>query len=122
MDLSKLQKGKILGKQKSPAGHVEALVLQTDMGDVGFGATLSQPYQVYLRPVDPSLEGEKVVLGFTRSNGARIRWEKDRLIICYDEAAITTFYNKYDLGGTDRKIVESVEVVLERREKIDQCP
>jgi hypothetical protein len=124
------EKGIEIASALSPDQTFKAIVwLPTLEG--GLGATVSQPYQVWLEVVRKKRDGKtksSLVFSADKSSPMHIRWiSKSELEICYVEAQIFHFYNLFNdivgLPSNDEtnRITTKGEVVLRKVKRIDDC-
>ena len=118
-DPERVQEGHIDSRAVSPDGIVEAVVMLPKLD--GFGATISQPYQVFLRSLRPGVKKELVVFEADKTDGLHIRWRGAQLVICYSDAQILWFRNRFDTFGQDSLNVSEIEVILNKVTKLEDC-
>lgn len=120
-DRDAVREGPVVDKSVSPDGMVEAVVVAPDLGGAMLGATVSQPYQVYLRSLRPGITATEVILNAQRTDGLRVRWADQKLTICYADAQILHFKNSFDVYENGRKRLDLIEILLKRIERLDEC-
>jgi hypothetical protein len=103
----------------SPTQRYFALVVLPQQG--GLAATTSQPIQVWIKTVDGQT---KLVLEADKTDLVSAKWlGPDRLQICYSDAQISFFNNRFN----DIKIrnglpeIQSIEVILHRAASVSSC-
>lgn len=105
----------------SPDAAYKAVVWLPDVE--GFGATVSQSVQVWLERSKSSPE-RRLVFEADKTDGVRLVWTKaNELQICYPEAQISRFNNRYisveRLDGLPN--AKTVEIILKRVSKLTDC-
>ncbi len=118
---SKLEHGKEFIVKISPDGAYRAFVWLPELG--GLGATVSQPMQVWLQGHKAGAE-RKLVFEADKTDGVHLTWNQtSELEICYDEAQILQFSNRYIVVDRSNGVPEerTVEVVLKRVSKLSDC-
>lgn len=87
----------------------------------GFGATISQPHQVW---IEGKSGQSRLMLEVDKTNEIKVKWLVVRLLeVCCEDAQISTFRNRFveiDRTGSET-LVQTVEVRLRRVERIDEC-
>jgi hypothetical protein len=117
----KVLEGRVLASSVSPSGKMEARYVLPDLGP-GLGATISQPYQVQLRSLHPEAGETMLIMGGDQTSGLRLKWRNNDLEICYSEARILRFRNKFDIFSRDHKTqLDELEIVLHKVNKLDEC-
>jgi hypothetical protein len=119
-DPSKFRAGKDLVKLDSPDGQVEAVLRAVDISGTDM---VSQPYQValfYLK--DAAVEPHMVLLA-DRTNGLMLKWVGPRLLrICYDDAEILDFNNRFvPFDSSTQMVYPDIEVVLSKTKDRRVC-
>lgn len=117
--------------EKLPAGH-EATA-QTALDGIsrafvwvpqlsgGLGATVSQPYQVWLQSLQKD-KAKSLILEADKTEGMHLAWKApNRLEICYGDAQITYFRNFFVVAEEDSPSIYQVEITLKRANKLDEC-
>jgi hypothetical protein len=103
----------------APDGASRAFVWLPQLG--GLGATVSQPYQVWIQ----SLRGDKdtqLVFEADKTDGVQLGWNgPTELEICYIAAQITRFRNFFVLAAENSPQIYRVEIVLRKVPKLDDC-
>jgi hypothetical protein len=116
----KLPDGHELAAQVSPDRLSRAFVWGPELGG-GLGATVSQPYQVWLQ----SQQGEKqraLILEADKTDGVRLAWKSPgELEICYGPSQIIRFRNFFVVAERDSPQIYKVEILLRRVSKLGDC-
>lgn len=115
--------GHIVSTAPSPSKTSKAFVLEPELKG-GLGATVSQPYQVWIQSLRPGMGAEKMlVFEADKTEGIHLSWTTERrLEICYSEARIVRFRNRFvALDTKNQRVTDEVEVVLKRVPKLAQC-
>lgn len=103
----------------SPDGAFRAKVWIPKLSG-GLGATISQSYQVWIQ--ETSGTDKQLVLEGNKSDGFRLLWTSGgNLEICYADAQVYKFKNKYVVASETSRDVRIVEVVLRRVPDLRQC-
>ena len=87
----------------------------------GLGATISQPYQVW---IESKAGKQELILEADKTDGIHAKWLNNRLVeLCYSEAQITKFRNRFvDVDRASReKIAETVEFRLRNVKDAAEC-
>lgn len=114
-----LTEGREFDSQTSPDGLMKAVVWLPGLG--GLGATVSQPYQVWIQKLQG---GEQKVLIFEadKTDGIGIRWKtQNELEVCYAQAQIVHFRNVFVVAERDSPEIYKVEIMLRRVSKLSDC-
>lgn len=86
----------------------------------GLGATISQPYQVWIE--NKRLDSKALVVEAYKTDGFRLAWANaNTLEVCYADARIYKFLNGVDLATGDSPETVSVEIVLRRVQDLHSC-
>lgn len=107
----------------SPRKTVKALIVEPKI-EGGLGATLSQPYQVWMQDLRPDMEAEKMlVFEADKTNGVHLSWTTEgQLEICYSKAQIGHFRNQFlALDKKSQTVTDEIEVVLKRVRSLTDC-
>lgn len=122
MTLDEVQDGRLVESKVSPNDMVQAVVSAVNMPGPSYGATMTQPYQVYLRSRRGNNHAPRVILAAQRTQGMRVRWaSSEMLFICYVDGHIFEFKNRFAVDRKNQPPLDPVEIVLRRVEKLDQC-
>jgi hypothetical protein len=115
----RLPTGHEAAAQLSPDGLSRAFVWVPELG--GLGATVSQPYQVWLQ----SQRGEKqqtLIFEADKTDGVRLAWKSPgELEVCYGPSQIARFRNFFVVADRDSPQIYRVEVLLRRVQKLSDC-
>ncbi len=114
-----LPKGHEVMAKAAPDGPGRAVVWMPQLG--ALGATVSQPYQVWMQ----SLQGEKetrLVFEADKTDGVQLGWTgPTELEICYVAAQITRFQNFFVVATENSPQIYRVEILLRKVPKLDDC-
>jgi hypothetical protein len=114
-----LPKGRELIHQASPTNLAKAFVWMPELGDLG--ATVSQPYEVWVEGLQP-VGKARMVFEADKTDGLRIRWiSPTSLEICYSAAQITSFNNFYVSATEESQTVLNVDIVLRKASSLADC-
>lgn len=108
---------------QSAVSHDETLraVLWMPEQSGPFGATVSDLYQVWLESF-PSATNQLLVLEADKTAGMQLSWTKmDQLEICYSDAQILNFRNRYATLDSNSLDVHKTEIVLRRVDALSNC-
>ena len=112
--------GELLASVTSPDQAYVAKVQRPAID--GMGATISQPYQVW---VEGRSGSPQRVFEADKTDGVKIRWVAGlELEVCYADAQISTFRNRFvevDRSGAVTA-VRTAEVLLRRVPRLAECP
>ena len=87
-----------------------------------FGATASQPYQVWLQSLQLKQGTRELIYEATRTDGVRLAWKAPTVLeICYAQAQITLFRNYFSVAEESPGQIYEVEILLKRALKIGDC-
>lgn len=115
--VKKMPEGHEVATQTSPDGLSKAFVWRPELG--GLGATVSQPYQVWLKKGD---KPEELIFEADKTDGIRVNWKAPgELAICYDQAQITYFKNLFVVVEQNSSQIYEVEIVLKKVQKLSDC-
>jgi hypothetical protein len=113
-------KGREVASQVSPTKLARAFIWMPELG--ALGATISQPYQVWLEALPP-VKNMRMVLEADKTDGLRIRWlDPTSMEVCYSTAQITKFSNLYTSATEESPTVLKVEIVLRKVPALAGCP
>lgn len=118
---SMLERGKELIVKVSPEGRHKAFVWLPELG--ALGATVSQPTQVWLQGLEAGVE-RKLVFEADKTDGVHLAWRNaSELEICYDEAQILQFSNRFIVVEQRNGALEAkaVEILLKRVSNLSEC-
>jgi hypothetical protein len=117
----KLPKGREMLSRAAPDSASRAFVWLPELSGA-LGATVSQPYQVWIQ----SLQGgrdTRLVLVADKTHGFHLGWTAPtQLEICYADAQILQFQNFFIVATEDSPTIYSVEIVLKKVSRLDECP
>jgi hypothetical protein len=117
--IDKLPGGHEASAQFSLGGLSRAFVWIPELG--GLGATVSQPYQVWLQ----SQQGEKqqaLIFEADKTDGVRLAWRNPGVLeICYGPSQITRFRNFFVVADRNSPQIYRVEVLLRRVQQLGDC-
>ena len=119
----KIPSGHEYATQAAPDGLNRAFAWVPELSG-GLGATISQPYQVWIQSQRAGLEAKKLlVFEADKTDGVRLLWmTRSRLEICYAEAQIGQFRNRFlALDTKNQRVVDEIEIVLKRVQKLTDC-
>jgi hypothetical protein len=104
----------------APDGSSRAFVWLPESGGY-LGATVSPPYQVWLQS-SRYKEDESLILAADKTTGLRLYWSgTNELVICYVKAQISRFRNFFVVAKDSSPEIYSVEVLLRKVAKLDDC-
>jgi len=113
----KLPDGHEITVKTAPDGLSKAFVWLPDLG--GFGATVSQPYQVWMQKGE---EQKVLIFEADKTGGVHLAWKaRNELEICYERAQITHFRNFFVVAEPDLPQIYKVEIVLRKVQKLGDC-
>lgn len=116
----KVPDGRELVSQPAPDGRSLAFVWAPELG--GLGATVSQPYQVWLQS-EKGQKQQKLLFEADKTDGVRLAWTgPTELEICYESAQITRFQNFFVIAERDSPQIYRVEIILRKTQKLSDCP
>jgi hypothetical protein len=105
--------------KSAPDGASRAFVWLPELG--GLGATLSQPYQVWMQSLRDNKE-MRLVLGADKTDGIHLGWTgSNQLEICYATAQIFQFQNFFTVAKEGSQDIYNVEILLKKVPKLDDC-
>ena len=118
------------GRDELPAGHqVDGKVSPDGLsrafvwvpGLAGLGATVSQPYQVWLE--SSNRKGYRaLVLEADKTDGVRLKWRgANELEICYGPSQISSFRNFFVFAEQSVPVLYKVEIFLRRVNQLNDC-
>lgn len=103
----------------SPEGLMRAFVWVPALSG-GLGATVSQPYQVWVE--DVQFASKRLMLEADKTDGLRISWVSGQTLeVCYSSAQIFKFLNRFDFAIEGSPTIRSIEVMLRRVEDLSEC-
>lgn len=103
----------------SPDGVTRAFVWIPKLSG-GLGATVSQPYQVWLE--NKRFASKELVVEAYKTDGFHIAWATaNTLEVCYSDARIYKFLNGVDFAIEKSPEIVSVEIVLRRVQNLRAC-
>lgn len=115
--IEELQEGRVVAVQTAPDGLSKAFVWLPELG--GLGATISQPYQVWMQ------KGERqktLIFVADKTDGVRLVWKApSELEICYEQAQITHFRNLFVVAEQNLPQIYKVEIVLRKVQRLSDC-
>lgn len=115
--VKKMPEGHEVAAQISPDGLSKAFVWRPELG--GLGATVSQPYQVWLKKGG---KPEELIFEADKTDGIRVNWKApDELAICYDQAQVSYFRNLFVVVEQNSSQIYEVEIVLKKVQKLSDC-
>lgn len=86
----------------------------------GLGATVSQPYQVWIE--NEKFGQKRLMLEASKTDGLRLVWISDSILeVCYSDAQIFRFLNKFDFVVQGSHEMKSVEIILRKAASLDAC-
>lgn len=94
--------------------HVAILLLPRKDG--AMGATISQPYQVWIQALIGAQE-KRVILRADRTNWIAFSWlSNSMLLVCYKDAQVNFFRNNFVIASkvSDTVVLDKVEVELRK--------
>ncbi len=114
-----LKKGETVEVRISPDEKVRAFVWMPKLtGELG--ATVSQPYQVWIEFKDDQVK--KLMLEGDKTSPFKIHWiNSEQLQICYSNAKIYKFRNRYAIASEHSEDIHEVEVILHRVGDLKEC-
>ena len=115
------EQGKEVASTLSPDRIYRAKVWLPELG--GLGATISQPYQVWLENINVSGES-RLVFEADKTDEIRVKWSAPlELEICYGSAQIHRFSNRFVSVDRTTGMAEArtVEVVLRKVKRLNDC-
>ena len=120
--LDEVREGTVLQQLHAPNGMMEAYVSKVKTGERGYSGTSARPFQVFINNYRSSSVHGAVVLAAQRTDGLRVGWVDDhRLIICYADADIFYFKNRYAFARKNEPPLDTVEIILRRVNNLEQC-
>ncbi|HEY7885292.1 MAG TPA: hypothetical protein VIC08_10130, partial [Cellvibrionaceae bacterium] len=111
-------KGHEIDNKNSPDNLNKAFIWAPELG--GLGATMSQPYQVWLH----NIKGGRLSLIFEadKLDGVELTWLSTReLEICYSRAQIYHFRNFFVIAEEHSPGIYRVEIVLKKVSDLGYC-
>ena len=103
----------------SPDGITRAFVWVPKMSG-GLGATVSQSHQVWIE--NTRMAGKRLMVEADKTDGLKLTWiSVSTLEVCYADAQIFRFLNKFDFANEQSPEIISVEIVLRRMKTLDMC-
>jgi hypothetical protein len=120
-DTSGPRPGRDVAVQWSPDKATAATVREVSIDG---SVMVSQWYQLILKGTFSGQTTTQVVLAADHTEGLRAVWRSPTLLsVCYGAGtAIRTFTNSLVLVDPSRTAVRSIEVMLDRRERLAECP
>lgn len=115
------EQGKEVTSVLSPDQVYRAKVWLPELG--GMGATMSQPFQVWLENTKIS-DQSRLVFEADKTNEIRVKWNTPlELEICYSGAQIHRFSNRFVSVERTSGMAEAktVEMVLRKVKRLDDC-
>jgi hypothetical protein len=127
---NKPSEGKEIASAVSSDQTFKAIVWRPTL-DGGLGATISQPYQVWIEVIKGKGDGElksRLVFAAEKTDGLLIKWTAPLVLeICYSEAQIYDLFNRFnDIVGKPRNHEMNIdtkegEVILRKVKRISDC-
>lgn len=94
------------------------ILIPTQSG--GLGATVSQPYQVWVE--NEEFAEKRLMVEAEKTEGLQLAWiDGNTLEVCYSDALIFRFLNKFDFATERSPEIRSVEVVLKKTKSLSMC-
>jgi hypothetical protein len=115
------KQGKEVTSVLSPDQVYRAKVWLPELG--GMGATMSQPFQVWLENTKIS-DQSRLVFEADKTDEVRVKWNTPlELEICYNSAQIHRFSNRFVSVDRTSGMAESrvIEVVLRKVKRLNDC-
>lgn len=104
----------------SPDGGTRAFVWVPQLPRGGLGATVSQPYQVWLE--SQRFSSRVLVVEGYKMDGFRLAWVSDGILdVCYADARIYKFLSGVDFAIEKSPEVVSIEIILRRVQNLRAC-
>lgn len=112
--------GSVVNVVTSPDGFARAFVVIPKMSG-GLGATLSQPYQVWMESLKIGTD-KQLIVSADKTDGFHLSWtDKGQLEVCYGHAQIFEFRNTMVMITEESQSMHVVEIVLKRADKLTSC-
>jgi hypothetical protein len=116
----KLAPGQEALTKAAPDGAIKAFVWLPRLG--GLGATMSQPYQVWMQSLRDDKETQ-LVLEADKTDGFHLGWiGPNQLEVCYAAARIGQFRNFFTVAKEGSPEIYAVEILLKKVSKLEECP
>lgn len=117
----KTENGKVILMQRAPDGAHEAIVWTPELE--GLGATVSQPYEVYIRRKGIPTS-EAIVLVADKTDWIALSWWNNKtLLVCYSDAKIRQFSNIWQFieHQNNEPSLDEIEIILARVKNKADC-
>lgn len=116
-EATSLMPGREQIRQVAPNNSAVAFVW---LPDISGSVMVSQPYQVWIESKQPSKK--RLVLEADKTDSISLAWRGSELLeICYSDAQITLFRNRFVAAEQDSPQVREVEIVLRKVQKRSDC-
>lgn len=116
-EATSLMSGREQTRQAAPNSSVVAFVW---LPDISGSVMVSQPYQVWIESKQPSKK--RRVLEADKTDSISLAWRGSGLLeICYSDAQITQFKNRFVAVEQGLPQVREVEIVLRKVQKVSDC-
>jgi hypothetical protein len=117
----KLASGHEVLTQAAPDGASRAFVWLPELSG-GLGATISQPYQVWMQSLRDNKEMQ-LVFEADKTAGVHLGWTgSNQLEICYATAQIFRFQNFFTVAKEGSPEIYDVDITLKKVPKLEECP
>lgn len=109
------------GREKiSRAAPNSSVVAFVWLPDISGSIMVSQPYQVWIESKKPT--EKRLVLEADKTDSISLAWRGSSLLeICYSDAQITQFKNRFVAIEQDFPEVREVEIVLRKVQRVSDC-